>query len=116
MKTRIILIAFLFTVVTAFQKPVQSANTQQVSKKLAWIDYCGYLSAGCSGGTVEIKIASDLTTAYVLAVTVGGVSVPFSVVSIVPVSGSAGVFTVNLNFQCGNTWTNYQGGAYTFPC
>ncbi|AXY78142.1 hypothetical protein D3H65_30930 [Paraflavitalea soli] len=115
MKTRILLIAVLFAV-CAFQKPVQSVDKPAMFKKLAWVDYCGYLSTGCPGGIVEIKIASDLSTAYVLAVTVGGVSVPFSVVSITPVSGSAGVFTVNINFQCGNNWTNYQGGAYTSPC
>lgn len=123
MKTRIILIAFLFTVATAFQKPVQSANVQevskntkqQVSKKLAWVRYCGFLSAGCNGN-LEIKIDSDGTTAYVVALTAGGVAVPYSVVSVTPVSGSTGVFSININYLCNGIWTNYVGGAYTSPC
>jgi hypothetical protein len=115
MKTRVLLIAVLFAV-CAFQKPVQSTEKPGIVKKLVWLNYCGFLSAGCPGGSVEIKIASDLTTAYVLAVTVGGTAIPFSVVSIVPTPGSPGVFTVNINYQCGGTWRNYQGGAYTSTC
>jgi hypothetical protein len=122
MKTRIILIAFLFTVVTAFQKPTQTAKVQevskntkqQVSKKLAWVRYCGYLSASCNG-PLEIVIDSDGTTAYVVSVSTGGVPVSFSVVSVAP-AGSSGVYSININYMCNGTWTNYVGGAYVSPC
>jgi hypothetical protein len=115
MKTRIFLIAMLFAA-SAFRQPVKSANRQEVLQQLAFKNYCGYLSAGCPGGPVEIKIASNGTSAYVVAVTVGGSAIPYSVTSIAPVPGSSGVFSVNLNYQCSGTWTNYVGGAYTSTC
>lgn len=120
MKTRILLFAMLFIAVTAFKPAHQSgkdqyAQSQSSQQKLAWQDYCGYLSSACNG-VMTIKIASDLSTAYVLEVTGGGTPLSYSVVSITPVPGSAGVFSVNINYSCNGTWTNYTGGAYTSVC
>lgn len=120
MKTRIFLFVLSFVVVTAFQKPIQAdglqaAQKQTTQQKKVWQNYCGYISAACSG-TMTIKIASDLTGAYVLELAVNGVPISFSVASVAPVAGSPGVFAVNINYTCNGVWTNYTGGAYTWVC
>lgn len=115
MKTRIFLIAMLLSV-TPFLQSAKAPEHQQVSKKMVWIDYCGNVSAGCSGGPLVVKIASDGTTAYLLQVTSGGSSVPFIVHSVVPTFGP-NVFAVNFDYQCpGSSWQEYDGGAYTLEC
>lgn len=118
MKTRIFLIAALFVIATAFYPAAPAASRAKATaavKKKAWNNYCGNISAGCSGN-IEVKIASDLSTAYLLEMKVGGVPLSFSTVSITPVAGSPGVFSLNVNYTCSGVWTNYTGGAYTFIC
>lgn len=115
MKTRIFLIAMLLSV-TPFLQSAKSPAQQQVFKKLVWTNYCGYTSASCASGTVQVKIASDGTTAYLLQVTLNGTSIPFSVNSVVPTFGP-NVFAVDFDYQCpGAGWQNYVGGAYTDVC
>lgn len=119
MKTRILFIAVLFIVATAFypaapagQATVKASTSVQ---KKVWQDYCGNISAACSGN-IEVKIASDLTTAYLLEMKVNGVALSFTTVSISPVAGSPGVFALNVNYYCNGVRTNYTGGAYTVVC
>ncbi|WP_315821760.1 hypothetical protein [Paraflavitalea speifideaquila] len=115
MKTRIFLIAMLLSV-APFLQSAKAPDQQQVFQKLVWIDYCGNVSAGCSGGPLVVKIASNGTTAYLVQVTSGGIAVPFYVHSIVPTFGP-NVFAVNFDYQCpGEAWQNYNGGAYTLEC
>lgn len=118
MKTRIFLIAVLFAVTTAFYPAATATSSTKAStslKKKVWKNYCGNLSASCSG-SLEVKIASDLSGAYLLEVKANGVALSFSTVSISPVAGSPGVFAVNVNYLCSGVWTNYTGGAYTAVC
>ncbi|WP_276483511.1 hypothetical protein [Paraflavitalea pollutisoli] len=118
MKTRIFLIAVLFAVTTAFYPAAPAASSVKSGtalKKKVWKNYCGNISAGCNGN-IEVKIASDLSTAYLLGLTVNGVPLSFSTVSISPVAGSPGVFAVNVNYTCNGVLTNYTGGAYTAVC
>lgn len=118
MKTRILFIAVLFAVTTAFYPAAPAANSSKANsslKKRVWKNYCGNISAACSG-SIEVKIASDLSGAYLLELKANGVPLSFSTVSISPVAGSPGVFAVNVNYTCNGVWTNYTGGAYTAVC
>lgn len=117
MKTRIFLIAILLSV-TPFLQSAKAPQKLSVVKTMAWVNYCGYTSVGCPGGTVEVKIASDGNTAYLLAVTVGGSAIPYHLNSIAVAPGSSNVFSLDLDYKCSSTgsWNNYVGGAYTMVC
>ena len=117
------MIALIFISATAFIVPsrpqaskiTKGTATKEAASKKVWQNYCGYISAGCNG-TMTVKIASDLTTAYLSELAINGVPISFSVVSITPVAGSPGVFSLNVNYTCNGVWTNYTGGAYTWTC
>lgn len=117
MKTRIFLIAILLSV-TPFLQSSKAPEKLSAAKKMVWVDYCGYISAGCPAGSIEVRIASDGTTAYLLAVTAGGSPIQYHLNSISVVSGSSNVFSLNLDYKCTVTgsWVNYVGGAYTMVC
>lgn len=123
MKTRILAIALIFISATAFMVPTRplAGNSTGITAgktawpKRVWQNYCGYISAGCNG-TMTVKIASDLNTAYLLELAINGVPISFSLVSIAPAVGSPGVFSLNVNYTCSGVWTNYTGGAYTWTC